>query len=81
MKKFKKLSKGRSVTIPKDMAAHLDLNPGDAVDLTAAGNGDLIIRRHTEACRFCRGTENIKRFADIVICPLCATKMYQEVCS
>ena len=80
MTKFKRLSKGRSITIPKDVAAHLNLNAGDAVDLTAAGNGDLIIRRHAEPCRFCNGTENIKRFRDISICPLCATKMYQEVC-
>ena len=79
--KYKKLSRSRGSTIPKDVAARLDLAPGDAVDLTATGSGDLIIRRHTPKCRFCGGTENIKHFGDITICPLCATKMYQEVCS
>lgn len=79
-KKFKTLSKSRSITIPKDMAAHLGLSAGDAVDLTAANNGDLIIRRHIPVCRFCGGAENVKPFGDIVVCGLCADKLYTEVC-
>lgn len=79
-KKFKKLSKSRGITIPKDMAAHLDLDAGTAVDLTAAGDGSLVIRRHVDTCRFCGGAENVKRFGDIFCCPLCATKLHEEVC-
>ena len=45
-KKFKKLTKSRGLTIPRDMAAHLDLDAGTAVDLTASGDGKLIITRH-----------------------------------
>lgn len=80
MVKFKKLSKSRGISIPKDMAASLDLKAGDTVDLTAAENGDLIIRRHVNKCRFCSGAENVKRFGDIFICPICATALYREVC-
>ncbi|MBP1544344.1 MAG: AbrB/MazE/SpoVT family DNA-binding domain-containing protein [Oscillospiraceae bacterium] len=80
MIKYKKLSKARSISIPKDMAAHLDLAPGTAVDLTAAKNGDLIIRRHAPTCRFCGGAENVKHYRDIMLCPLCATELYREVC-
>ena len=80
-KKFKKLSKARGVTIPRDMAAHLDLTPGTAVDLTAAGDGSLIISKHLDTCRFCGGSENVKRFRDISVCPLCAAERYKEVCS
>ena len=78
--KYKKLSSSRGITIPKDMASHLDLAPGTAVDITAAGNGDLIIRRHAPVCRFCGGAENVKQFGDISTCPLCATALYREVC-
>ena len=46
--KFKKLTKSRGLTIPRDMAAHLDL-------------------------------EKVKQFGGIFCCPLCATKLYQEV--
>lgn len=78
-KKFKKLTKSRGLTIPRDMAAHLDLDAGTAVDLIASGDGKLIITRHIDTCRFCGGAEKVKQFGDIYCCPLCATKLYQEV--
>ena len=79
MVKFKRLSKSRSVTIPKDIAAHLDFDTGTAVDLTAA-DGKLIISKHVDTCRFCGGAENIKRFGDVFVCPVCAAQLYKEVC-
>ena len=79
MTKFKKLSKSRGVTIPKDIAAHLDLDAGTAVDLTAA-DGKLIISKHVDTCRFCGGADNIKRFGDVFVCPVCAARLYKEVC-
>lgn len=79
MTKFKRLSKSRSITIPKDMAAGLGFGEGTAVDLTAA-DGKLIISRHVEICRFCGGADNVKRFGDITVCPVCASRLYKEVC-
>ncbi|MCM1167911.1 MAG: AbrB/MazE/SpoVT family DNA-binding domain-containing protein, partial [Ruminococcus sp.] len=73
MVKFKKLSKSRGVTIPKDIAAHLDFEAGMAVDLTAA-DGNLIISKHVNACRFCGGADNVKRFGDVYTCPVCAAR-------
>lgn len=78
MVKFKRLSKVRSITVPKDMAAQLDFKAGDSVDITAA-EGKLIVTRHVPTCRFCGGAEEIVQFADICICPLCAEKLRQEV--
>ena len=77
--KFKKLTKSRGRTIPRDMAAHLDLDAGTAVDLTASADGKLIITKHVDTCRFCGGAEKVKQFGGIFCCPLCATKLYQEV--
>lgn len=79
MMKFKKLSKARSVTIPKDIAAHLDFEAGTAVDLTAA-DGKLTISKHVDTCRFCGGAENVHRFNDVFVCPVCAARLYKEVC-
>lgn len=79
MTKFKKLSKARGVTVPKDLAAHLDFEAGTAVDLTAA-DGKLIISKHVDACRFCGGAENIKQFGDVFVCPVCTARLYKEVC-
>lgn len=79
MVKFKKLSKSRGVTIPKDIAAHLDFGAGTAVDLTAA-DGKLIVSKHVDTCRFCGGADNIKQFGDVFVCPVCAARLYKEVC-
>ncbi len=79
MTKFKKISKARSITIPKDIAAHLDLDAGTAVDLTAA-DGKLIVTKHADTCRFCGGAENVKQFGDVFVCPICAARLYKEVC-
>ena len=80
MTKFKRLSKSRGVTIPKDLAAFLDLKAGDAVNLDARGDGTLIISRHVDTCRFCGGSEKVKRFGDIFVCSSCAAKLHKEVC-
>ena len=79
MEKFKKLSKSRGITIPKDLAAHLDFDAGTAVDLTAA-DGKLIITKHVATCRFCGGAENVNQFGDVCVCPICAARLYKEVC-
>ena len=79
MAKFKKLSKSRGITIPKDIAAHLDFGAGTAVDLTVA-DGKLVITKHVDTCRFCGGAENVKHFGDVCVCPICAARLYKEVC-
>ena len=80
VKKFKRLSKSRSITIPRDMAAQLDIDAGTAVDLTTTQDGKLIISKHVDTCRFCGGADNVKQFRGMVICPVCATALYTEVC-
>lgn len=79
-KKFKTLTKSRGLTIPRDIAEHLDLTAGTPVDLTAAGDGRLIISKHVDSCRFCGGTERVRKFGGICCCPHCATALYEEVC-
>lgn len=78
MTKFKMISKARSVTIPKDIAAHLDFDAGTAVDLTAA-DGKLIVSKHVDTCRFCGTAESVKRFEDVFVCRFCAARLYEEV--
>ena len=67
MKKYKVLTKSRGLTIPRDMAAHLDIDAGTAVDLTASGDGKLIITRHIDTCRFCGGAEKVKQFGEGIL--------------
>ena len=58
--KFKKLTKSRGLTIPRDMAAHLDLDAGTAVDLTASADGKGI-QRHGFSCRHDSGGTLLRR--------------------
>ena len=78
-KKYKKLTKSRGLTIPRDMAEYLDLPAGTPVDLTASADGKLVITKHIDTCRFCGGVENVKQFGGIFCCPMCAAKLYEEV--
>lgn len=77
-KKFKKMSKNRGVTIPRDMAELADMKAGTALDLTVA-DGKIIISKHIDTCRFCGSAENVKRFHDVCCCPMCAAELYKEV--
>lgn len=79
MTRFKRLSKSRGITIPKDMAVELDFGAGTALDLTAE-SGKLIVTRHVDTCRFCGEAERVKRFGDIFVCSDCAVKLHKEVC-
>ena len=81
MEKYKRLTKSRSVTVPRDVAAHLGLKAGAAVDLTATSDGKLIVSLHAPTCRFCGGADNVKQFRDVYCCPVCAAALYEEVCS
>lgn len=79
-KRYRRLTKSRSVTIPKDIAAYLGFGAGAGVDLTATDDGKLIISRHSPTCRFCSGADYVKQYRDIYCCPMCATALYEEVC-
>lgn len=77
-KKFKKMSKNRGVSIPRDMAELADMKAGTALDLTVA-DGKIIVSKHIDTCRFCGGAENVKKFRGIFCCPVCAAELYKEV--
>ena len=77
--KFKRVGKNGCISIPRDIAAKLDMTAGRTVDLTATNDGKLIISRHIDTCRFCGAAENVKPFGDIIICQMCAAKLYEEV--
>lgn len=52
MIKYKRLTKGRSITIPKDIAAAAGITGGMAVDLINSDD-NIVIRPHIPACVFC----------------------------
>lgn len=79
MVKYKKLTKSRSVTIPKDIAAAAGIVSGTAVDLI---NKDdmIVIRRHIPVCGFCgkEVPEENHKLCGRAVCAECAKQMREE---
>lgn len=80
MVKSKRLTKGRSITIPKDLAAESGILGGTAVDLISAEDM-IMIRRHVPACVFC-GKDVIGkeyRLCEKTVCSACAKLIGEEL--
>lgn len=76
--KHKKLSKARSVTVPKDMAANLGMFAGTAVDLVEQENG-ILLRKHIPTCVLCGSVESVDTVKGKEICAKCACEMREEI--
>lgn len=78
MIKYKKLSKARGVTIPKDLAANLGLFAGSAIDLVETAEG-ILLRKHVPTCVFCGSAEFVDTVKGKEICAKCAHEMREEI--
>lgn len=80
MKKFKRLTKNRSVIIPKDIAAEAGITGGTAIDLIST-DGTITIRRHVPVCIFC-GEDVIRNehcLCGKTICKKCVEHIREEL--
>ncbi|MBQ7232791.1 MAG: AbrB/MazE/SpoVT family DNA-binding domain-containing protein [Bacillales bacterium] len=77
MLKHKKITKGNSITIPKDARAEAGFFAGMAVDMEVR-NDEIVLRPHVPVCRLCGNAENVKEIDGLAICKSCATKIYEE---
>lgn len=76
--KHKKLTKSRSVTVPKDLAANVGLIGGTAVDLVECDEG-ILLRKHIPSCVFCGSVELVDTIKGKEICAKCADEMRKEI--
>ena len=76
--KYKRLSKTRGLTIPKDLAANLGMFAGVAVDLVETAMG-ILIRKHIPTCFFCGSIESVDTVKGKEICAKCAREMREEI--
>lgn len=76
--KYKKLSKARGVTVPKDLAANLGMFAGAAVDLVEV-KGGILLRKHVPTCVFCGSVESVDTVKGREICAKCAREMREEI--
>lgn len=78
MIKYKKLSKTRGVTVPKDLAANLGLFAGSAIDLVEMKEG-ILLRKHVPTCVFCGSVESVDTVKGKEVCAKCAGKIREEI--
>lgn len=76
--KHKRLSKSRSVTVPKDLAANLGLFAGAAVDLVEAEDC-ILLRKHVPTCVYCGSVESVDTVKGKEICAKCACEIRKEI--
>ena len=76
--KHKRLSKARSITVPKDMAASIGMFPSSAVDLIEQEDG-ILIRKHVKTCVYCGSIESVDTIMGKEVCAKCAYDMRQEI--
>ena len=76
--KYKRLSKTRGVTIPKDLAANLGMFAGAAVDLVETDEG-ILLRKHVPTCVFCGSVESVDTVKGKEVCAKCAREMREEI--
>ena len=76
--KYKKLTKARGITVPKDLAANVGLIAGTAVDRVECDEG-ILLRKHVPSCVFCGSIESVDTVKGKEVCAKCAGEMRKEI--
>lgn len=71
---FKEIDGAGRIVISKDIRRHLNINPGDMLQINA-DNECITIKKAENKCVFCNSTENLIEFMDKHICESCAQKV------
>lgn len=78
MQKYKRLSKSRALTIPKDLSAQTGIFAGTAVDLLDTGDG-ILIKKHIPTCIYCGSCESVGVLRGKELCAKCAREIRKEL--
>ena len=76
--KYKKVSKARGITVPKDIAEVYGIFAGAAVDLVELNDG-ILLRTHLPTCVLCGSIESVDTVKGKEICAKCAREMREEI--
>lgn len=76
--KYKKVSKARGITVPKDLAEDYGIFAGAVVDLVLQTDG-ILVRKHIPTCVLCGSIESVDTVKDKEICAKCAREIREEI--
>ncbi|MDO4830050.1 MAG: AbrB/MazE/SpoVT family DNA-binding domain-containing protein [Clostridia bacterium] len=71
---FREIDKAGRIVISKDIRTHLNINPGDVLQINA--NDECItIKKAEEKCVFCNSLDDLHNFEGKHICSSCLKKL------
>lgn len=71
---FREIDKAGRIVISKDIRKHLNINPGDVLQINADDHSITIVKAE-QKCVFCNSLENLIEFEGKHICHVCADKL------
>ena len=71
---FREIDKAGRIVISKDIRRHLNINPGDVLQINA-DNEQITIRKAEEKCVFCNAQDNLTPYMGKHICASCMAKL------
>ncbi len=75
----KRMGKKGALTIPQQLRHQLGFQGGMALDITATGDGGLLLRKHRASCNICGGACEVVSFKGFEICRECFLGIREEV--
>ena len=74
---FREIDKAGRIVISKDIRRHLNINPGDVLQINA-DDEQITIRKAEAKCVFCNAQESLTPFKDKHICDSCLAKLREQ---
>lgn len=71
---FREIDKAGRIVISKDIRRHLNINPGDVLQINA-DDSCVIIKKAEAKCVFCNSNESLVEFGDNHVCADCLKKL------
>lgn len=71
---FRQLDKLGRVTLPMELRQHLQLSPGDRIDISLDGQ-TILLQKHSSGCLFCGETRNIVEYRGLSVCSSCLAEL------
>lgn len=63
------------IVIPKELRTTMDIPEGTPMAIFVENNGDIVLRKYSSGCNFCRSMDNLKEVNGVSICEECANKI------
>ena len=74
---FREIDKAGRIVISKDIRRHLNINPGDILQINA-DDEQITITKAEAKCVFCNSLENLTEFAGKHVCESCLRGLREQ---